>query len=44
MGLDNGICIRRTPELDVIPELMIFNLDWNKEHMYDLEVYFYDSY
>ena len=38
MGLDNGICIKRTLETNKIVELQMFNLDYDKELKDDFEV------
>ena len=38
MGLDNGICVRRTPDTNKIEELKVFNDDWDKELKYDFEI------
>lgn len=38
MGLDNGICVRRTPETTKIKELEVFNRDWDTELKYDFSV------
>lgn len=38
MGLDNGICVRRTFETNKIEELKVFNEDYDKEFKYDFSV------
>ena len=38
MGLDNGICVRRTAVSESIPELVSFEQGWDKEHRFDFEV------
>lgn len=37
MGLDNGVCVRRTPETNKIKELKVFNIDWDNKLEYDFE-------
>jgi hypothetical protein len=38
MGLDNGICVKRTPTSEKIPELRAFEEEWDKEHRFNFEV------
>lgn len=41
MGLDNGICVKRTPFTNQIEELKVFNYNWDKELKYDPEIVYY---
>lgn len=41
MGLDNGLCVRRTPEVNKIEELKVFNEPWDKELKYDPQICYY---
>ena len=41
MGLDNGICVRRTEQTEKIRELQRFNQSYDKEHEFDFEVVYY---
>lgn len=38
MGLDNGICVRRTALTETIPELKLFEDDWIAKYKTDYEV------
>ena len=41
MGLDNGICVRRTQETNKIAELKVFNDEWDKDLERDFEICYY---
>ena len=41
MGLDNGICVRRTEQTEKIRELQCFNQSYDKEHKFDFDVTYY---
>ena len=41
MGLDNGICIKRTPESEQIKEVLEFEKDWQKQYKFDFEVVYF---
>lgn len=41
MGLDNGICIKRTPESEQIKEVLEFEKDWQKQYKFDFEVMYF---
>ena len=38
MGLDNGICVKRTAVTEKIPEMALFEDDWIREQKTDYEV------
>ncbi len=38
MGLDNGICVKRTARTESIPELSRFEEEWEKEYRFNFEV------
>ena len=38
MGLDNGVCVKRTPETNKIEELKVFNMSYDKELRCDFEI------
>lgn len=38
MGLDNGVCVRRTESSNKIKELKKFEHIWDTEHKYDFEI------
>lgn len=38
MGLDNGICVRRTEYSTKIKELKHFERSWDDQHQYDFEI------
>lgn len=37
MGLDNGICVKRTPVTEKIPEMALFEDDFIRKYKYDYE-------
>ena len=41
MGLDNGICVRRTYKTNHIEELKVFNDEWDKDFKRDFEICYY---
>ena len=41
MGLDNGLCVKRTEYTKNIPELKRFEDDWDKKHEYDFTVAYF---
>lgn len=41
MGLDNGICIRKTEQTDKIREIQRFYESWDDKHEFDPQVVYY---